>query len=273
MNLGSVFQAYAACELEQQQVLQYHSELEAYQTKKVRAITRIFSEQQPCSTQREDKLQKEHNAKLDRMERTLKNILAGKLVFFLIQMGKHYFGFTSNCAAIRNPGNQHGFAHVPESVVPAKMNAPMIVSCAVEGKHVNLCVWELNKINGGSETIVVDKQVEANDGGRISQRIWISGHGLSADQRALEIHSVTSNDLGKWACSLVTDDGEILIGELDVIDESDPVDSGTFLAVIFQMNKDLESSAWKLWAHDLICGEWCPNLRYHRCRRSQNYFT
>ena len=120
------------------------------------------------------------------------------------------------------------------------MNAPLKLSCAVEGKHLNLCVWELNKVNGGSKAIVIDKQVEANDGGRISQRICTSGRGLSAGQCALEIRSATSNDLGKWACSLVTDDGEILIGELDVIEES--VGSGTFSAVIFQMNKETERS-------------------------------
>ena len=88
MNLGSSLQVYAACELEQQQVSQCHSELEAYQTKTVRAIKRIFSEQQPCITHHENKLQEKPKAKLDRMERTLKTILAGKLVIFQFKLAK-----------------------------------------------------------------------------------------------------------------------------------------------------------------------------------------
>ena len=88
MNVGLFLQAFAACELEQQQVSQCHSELEAYQTKTVRATKRIFSEQQPCSTQREDKLQEEAKAKLNRMERTLKTLLAGKLVIFQFKLAK-----------------------------------------------------------------------------------------------------------------------------------------------------------------------------------------
>ena len=57
---------------------------------------------------------------------------------------------------------------------------------------------------------------------------WTSGRGLSAGQCALKISSATSNDLGKWACSFVTDDGEIFIAELDVIENSQPVDQGNF---------------------------------------------
>ena len=82
INSAYFLQVEAACEREQRKVSECYTEFEAYRNETVLAVKRIFSELQPCSTCREEKLKADAKAKIDRMDRNFKTVIAGKFHYY-----------------------------------------------------------------------------------------------------------------------------------------------------------------------------------------------
>ena len=101
---------------------------------------------------------------------------------------------------------------MPLPVIYDVLNRTANFTCESQGQPLSSCLWA-RTLKGQLEATVVDGDGEYAPTDGI--------HFFFADEPnsgtcGVNIESVTEDHIGKWACALVADDGEVLTGEVEL---------------------------------------------------------
>lgn len=75
----------------------------------------------------------------------------------------------------------------------------------------------MRNIDGKRERIVIDKELVQQGRKTDVEGVEYFGGGLEAGECGLKIRSIKKEHLGQWSCSLVTIDGHIFGGNVNVV--------------------------------------------------------
>ena len=103
----------------------------------------------------------------------------------------------------------------------AGINTSLVLTCESEaGEPLSSCLWG-RTINGQRQVVLVDPKV-VQDGGKTGfDGISYAGNGLPLHDGkcSLKVESISEGDAGSWSCTLVSHNGTIFNGLVDVTTE------------------------------------------------------
>ena len=110
-------------------------------------------------------------------------------------------------------------ARVPQSRVLVEVNTSQAISCESQSDEpLSSCLWG-RSINGQRQVITVDEHV-VEDGGRTEvEGITYDGNGLENGTCSIKIASVSADDVGTWSCTLVSHNGPVFTGIVEITTE------------------------------------------------------